>query len=165
MFALVCFNLSIGNAPTMHLLSREMRNIENYNNIFDSKNAFALSKYRDKDYKIDLLVDKKLFYSSLYALFEQKLAVLRNYFLENLTLRRICKSISLVEASVLFVSKIDNSLRLCVNYRNFNAITLKNRHSLSFIKKTLDCLIDVVYFTKLNLKNIYYRIRICQSNK
>jgi hypothetical protein len=66
---------------------------------------------------------------------------------------------------MLFMLKSNKSLRLCVNYRNLNAITIKNRYFLSFIKKTLNYLISVAYFTKLNLKNTYYRIRIHQDNK
>ena len=47
-----------------------------------------------KNYKIDLFFKKKLSYSLLYSLFEQKLIILHNYFLKNLTLDKICKSIS-----------------------------------------------------------------------
>jgi len=61
---------------------------------------------------------------------------------------------------MLFILKSDNNLRLCVDYRSFNVITIKNKFFLSLIKKTLNRLIDVVYFTKLDLKNAYYRIRI-----
>ncbi len=34
--------------------------------------------------------------------------------------------------------KKNNELRLCVNYRDLNAITIKNRHSLSLIIETLN---------------------------
>jgi len=66
---------------------------------------------------------------------------------------------------MLFVSKNNKSLRLCVDYRDLNAITIKNRCSFSLIKKTLNRLVSVAYFTKLNLKNAYYRIRIRQNNE
>jgi len=80
--------------------------------------------------------------------------------LKNLTLNRIREFINLVNASMLFVLKNDNSLKLCVNYCDLNVIIIKNRCSLSLIKKTLNRLIGVVYFTKLDFKNAYYRIRI-----
>jgi len=73
-----------------------------------------------------------------------------------LTLNRINKFINLVNVSMLFILKSNNSLKLYVNYRNFNVIIIKNKYSLSLIKKTLNRLIDVVYFTKLNFKNAYY---------
>ena len=60
----------------------------------------------------------------------------------------------------MFVAKKDGSLRLCVDYRGLNVMTIKNRHFLSLIDETLDRLVGVRYFTKLDFKNAYYRIRI-----
>jgi len=164
-FALIYFDLKIDKKSQLRSVSREMRDIKNYKDVFNSKNAFTLLEHDNKNYDIDLLSRTKLSYESLYSLFEKKFNILQNYLLKNLTLSRIRESIFFVEASMLFVLKSDKSLRLCVDYRDLNAITLKNRHSLSLIKKTLNRLIDVAYFIKLNLKNAYYRIRIRQENK
>jgi len=137
-----------------------MRSIKNYNDVFDLKNAFILSNYKKKNHDIDLLLSKELFYELLYSFFKKELDILQEYLLKNLALDRIRKFISLVNALMLFVLKSDNSLRLCINYCNLNVIIIKNKYSLSLIKKTLNRLINVVYFTKLNLKNAYYWIRI-----
>jgi len=133
-----------------------MRSIKNYNDVFDLKNAFILSNYKKKNHDIDLLLSKELFYELLYSFFKKELDILQEYLLKNLALDRIRKFISLVNALMLFVLKSNNSLRLCVNYCNLNVIIIKNKCSLSLIKKTLNRLINVVYFTKLNLKNAYY---------
>ena len=61
---------------------------------------------------------------------------------------------------MLFVPKKDGGLRLCVNYRGLNAITIKNRHPLPLITETLDRLCGSKCFTKLDLKDAYHRIRI-----
>ena len=61
--------------------------------------------------------------------------------------------------------KKDEKLRLCVNYKNLNAIIIKNRHLLSFIIETLNYLCDVKRFIKLNLKNAYHRIRIKKNDE
>ena len=66
---------------------------------------------------------------------------------------------------IFFVLKKNENLRLCVNYKKFNAMTIKNRHSLSLIIETFNRLNDVKRFIKLNLKNVYHRIRIKQSDK
>ena len=55
---------------------------------------------------------------------------------------------------------MNNDLRLCVDYRELNKVIIKNRYSLSLISETLNRLNKVKRFTKLNLKNIYHRIRI-----
>ncbi|KAF2177007.1 hypothetical protein K469DRAFT_604984, partial [Zopfia rhizophila CBS 207.26] len=47
-----------------------------------------------------------------------------------------------------------------VNYRGLNKITKKNYFTLLLISKTLDCLADLIRFTKLYFKDIYYYIRI-----
>ncbi len=133
-----------------------MRHIKNYNNVFNLKNAFTLLNYKKENYNINLLLSKKSFYKLLYFFFKKKLNILQKYFLKNLTLSKICKSINLVNILILLILKNDSNLRLYVDYCNLNIIIIKNRYSLSLIKKTLNCLINVVYFTKLNLKNAYY---------
>ncbi len=133
-----------------------MRNIKNYNNVFNLKNAFTLLNYKKENYNINLLLSKKSFYKLLYLSFKKKLNILQKYFSKNFTLSKICNSINLVNILILLILKNNINLRLYVNYCNLNIITIKNRYSLSLIKKTLNCLINVVYFTKLNLKNPYY---------
>jgi len=160
-FTLICYNFNTNKKSQLRDVFREMRNIKNYNNVFDLKNAFTLFNYKKENYNIDLLLDKELFYELLYSLFEKELDILQKYLLKNLTLSRICKFINFVNASILFVSKSNSSLKLYINYCNFNIITIKHRYSLFLIEKTLNCLIDAIYFIKLDLKNAYYRIRIC----
>jgi len=140
---------------------KKMQNIKNYNNIFNSKNAFTFLNYKKKNYNINLLSNKKFFYKLLHFLLEKELNILQEYFLKNLILSRIYKSISLINILILFVSKNNNSLKLYIDYCNLNIIIIKNKYSLFLIEKTLNCLINTIYFTKLNFKNTYYRICIC----
>ena len=64
----------------------------------------------------------------------------------------------------LYLKKNDE-LCLCVNYKKLNAMIIKNRHLLFLIIKTLNRLYEVKIFTKLNLKNVYYKIRIKENDK
>ncbi len=73
--------------------------------------------------------------------------------------------VSLTEASVLFTSKKDSSLQLCVNYCKLNNITVKNHHLLLLINETLNWLSSAKIFIKLNLKDVYHCIHICVNNK
>ena len=59
---------------------------------------------------------------------------------------------------ILFIFKKNDELRLYINYKKLNTMIIKNRYSLFLIIKTLNRLCDVKIFTKLNLKNIYYKI-------
>ena len=56
-------------------------------------------------------------------------------------------------------------MRLCVDYRELNKVTIKNRYSLPLINETLNRLNKVKRFTKLNLKDAYYRIRIRKGDE
>ncbi len=71
-------------------------------------------------------------------------------------LDKIYKFINLVNILILFVLKSNNCLRLYTDYCNLNIIIIKNKYSLFLIEKTLDCLVNIIYFTKLDLKTIYY---------
>ena len=72
---------------------------------------------------------------------------------------------NLTKTFVLFVKKTDDSLRLCVNYRDFNKIIIKNKYLLLLLFKTLDYFAYKKHFTKINIRNVYYRIRIRKNNK
>ena len=65
----------------------------------------------------------------------------------------------------MFVPKKDRGLRLYVDYRRLNKVTIKNRTPLPLISKTLDRLRRSKSFTKLDLKDTYYRLRIREGDK
>jgi hypothetical protein len=61
--------------------------------------------------------------------------ILREYINENLKKEYIRFLISLTRYPVLFVPKLNGKLRMCINYRQFNTIIIKNRYTLSLIYK------------------------------
>ena len=61
--------------------------------------------------------------------------------------------------------KKNNELRLYVDYRDLNAIIIKNRHFFPLIFETLNRLCESKIFIKLNFKNAYYRLRIKIDNE
>ena len=100
----------------------------------------------------------------MYNIFQKKLKILQKYINNNFARNRIRHSIINIETLILFVFKNNKKFRLCINYKNFNIITIKNKNF--FInKKTLNRLMNVKYFTKLNFKNVYYRIKIKKNHK
>ena len=54
-------------------------------------------------------------------------------------------------APVLFVKKKDGTLRLCIDYRGLNNVTIKNKYPLPHIDKLFDQLQGAVVFLKLDL--------------
>jgi hypothetical protein len=84
---------------------------------------------------------------------------------KNLEREYIQYSISPAGAPILFILKKDGNFRLYVNYRGLNKIIIKNRHSLPLIEKTLNRFSGAAVYTKLDLKETYYRIRIKKENE
>jgi hypothetical protein len=60
----------------------------------------------------------------------------------------------------LFVKKKDQSLRLCVDYRPLNAVTVKNKYPLPRINILFDQLAGAKVFSKVNLCLSYHQIKI-----
>jgi len=53
---------------------------------------------------------------------------------------------------------------MCVDYQALNKITVKNRYPRPHIDDLLDQLKNVVYFTKLDLRNGYHQIRVAEQD-
>jgi hypothetical protein len=66
--------------------------------------------------------------------------------------------------SALFVKKKDESLRLCIDYRPLNAVTIKNKYPLSRIDVLFDQLVGAKVFSKIDLRSDYHQIKIRASD-
>jgi hypothetical protein len=64
----------------------------------------------------------------------------------------------------LFVKKKDEALRLCVEYRPLNAVTIKNKYPLPRIDILFDQLEGAQVFSKIDLHSGYHQIKICAED-
>jgi hypothetical protein len=101
----------------------------------------------------------------IYKLSENELKILKNYLNKNLEKKYIQRSINLAGAPILFVSKKNGGFRLCVDYRDLNKITIKNRYPLSLMGEILNRFNGATVYTKFDFKNIYYKIRIRKGDE
>ena len=60
----------------------------------------------------------------------------------------------------MFVKKKDKSLRMCVDYRPLNVVTIKNKYPLSRIDILFDQLAKAKVFSKIDLRSGYHQIKI-----
>jgi len=61
--------------------------------------------------------------------------------------------------------KVDSIIRLYVNYRRLNKITIKNQYLLPLVSELFNRFSYAKIFIKLDLRNIYYRIYIKKGDK
>jgi hypothetical protein len=73
-------------------------------------------------------------------------------------------SISPWGCSALFVEKKDKELRLCVDYRPLNVVTIKNKYPLPRIDIMFDQLVGAQVFSKIDLRSGYHQIKICAED-
>ena len=98
----------------------------------------ALHQHQPWDHVIPIEKGKSPPFRPIYQLSEKELKVLKEYIDENLKKGFIRPLKSLVGSLVLFVLKKDGSLRLCVDYRVLNNITIKDRYALPLINELHD---------------------------
>lgn len=133
--------------------------------VFSKKKADALPSHRPYDHTIPLVPGETPPFGPIYSLSEVELKALSDYLDENLDKGFIRPSSSPAGAPILFVKKKDGSLRLCVDYRALNKITVKNRYPLPLISELLDRLRAAKYFTKIDLRGAYNLVRIAEGEE
>ena len=101
----------------------------------------------------------------LYNMSREELLVLRKTLTDLLRKGWIRPSSSAAAAPVLFAKKPNGGLRLCVDYRGLNAITVPDRYPLPLFKETLRQLPKARWFTKLDVKSAFHRIRIREGDE
>lgn len=108
--------------------------LKNYIDVFNESEIKELSSHRNfLNHFVDFLLRKNSFFESIYNLFENELTVLKAYIDKNLVNKFIVRFKFSADTSILSIKKSDEKLRLCVNYRDFNVISIKNKYFISLI--------------------------------
>ncbi len=90
---------------------------------------------------------------------------MKAYIKYNLASGFIRSSKSLAGALILFDKKPDGSLRLCMDYRDLNNLTIKNQYPQLLVGELLDRLSRAQRFTQLDLTNAYHQMSIKKGDE
>ena len=67
-------------------------------------------------------------------------------------------------APILFVNKKDKTLRLCIDYRQLNKVTIKNRYPLWRIDDLFDQMKGARVYSNIDLHTGYHQLRVRETN-
>jgi hypothetical protein len=119
---------------------------------------------RDIEFAIELQPGTAPISKRPYRMPPAELAELKKQLQELLDKGFIHPSTSPWGCPALFVKKKDESLRLCVDYRPLNAVTIKNKYPLPRIDVLFDQLVGAKVFSKIDLRSGYHQIKIRVSD-
>jgi hypothetical protein len=143
----------------------QVLNLEDIPVAYEFPNAFpedlpGMALDQDVEFIIELQPSTTPISKQPYKMSPKKLAELKVQLKELFDKGYIHPSSSPWGCSALFVKKKDQSLRLCVDYRPLNAITIKNKYPLPRIDILFDQLTGVRVFSNVDLRSGYHQIKI-----
>src|ERR1051325_6823798 len=115
---------------------------------------------REVEFSIDLIPGTSLVSMAPYRMSASELSELKKQLEGLLEKKFIRPSVSLWGALVLLVKKKEGTMRLCVDYRQLNKVTIKNRYPLPRIDDLMDQLVGACVFIKIDLRSRYHQIRV-----
>jgi len=134
--------------------------------IMGKEAADVLPEHCSYDHTIDLRAGESAPWGPIYPLSEHELETLREWLKEMLRTGKIQRSTSSAGSPILFVPKPNGrGLRLCVDYRGINRITIPNRYPLPQMQELQDRIQGAQWFTKMDLKNGFHLIRIKEEDE
>ena len=120
---------------------------------------------REVDHQIDLVPVTKPPARAPYRMSQPELAELRKLLKELLDAGLLQPAKSPYGAPVLFQNKQDGSLRMCVNYRALNKVTLRKNYPIPLVADCFDPLSKARVFIKLDLRSGYWQVRIAEGDE
>jgi hypothetical protein len=115
---------------------------------------------REIEFSIDLLPGSGPISKAPYRMASAELKELKEQLQELLDKGFIRPSVSPWGVPVLFVKKKDGSMRLCIDYKEINRVTVQNKYPLPRIDELFDQLQGAQIFSKIDLRSGYHQLKI-----
>ena len=151
--------------PNQVLVNKVPQYYKQYWNLFLSSTTEKLGPRRTFDHAIDLKPGAEPPWGPIYPMLAYQLDTLDKYLKEMLKQDKITHSQSPAGAPILFVPKPDGKLRLCVDHRNLNQLTILNKYPQPLMGEQKDQVAGATISTKLDLKDRYHLLRIWEGKE
>ena len=125
-----------------------------------SEELLGLPPHREIEFAIDIVPGATLASITPYRMAPMEVKELKLQLQELLEKGFIRPSVSPWGTPMLFVKKKDGTLRLCIDYRQLNKLTVKNKYPLPRIDDLFDQLKGASIFSKTDLRSGYHQLRI-----
>ena len=112
-----------------------------------------------------MVEDKQPPFGPIYSLSQKELEVLQEYLEKMILQGKLQPSKSPAGSPILFVSKPNGELRLCMDYRGLNDVTIKNWYPLPLMNELRDRVAGAKIITKLDLRDGYYLIHLKKGDE
>ncbi|KAJ9542547.1 hypothetical protein OSB04_029053 [Centaurea solstitialis] len=124
----------------------------------------SLPSDREIEFRMDLVPGATPIAKAPYRLAPSELKEMLAQLQELLDKGFIRPSTSPWGAPVLFVKKKDGTMRMCIDYRELNKVTVKNKYPLPRIDDLFDQLQGAKYFSKIDLRSGYHQLKVREED-
>nr|GEX45654.1 putative reverse transcriptase domain-containing protein [Tanacetum cinerariifolium] len=148
---------SDGPSLETHLVVRD------FSNVF-SEELSGIPHKREVKFGIELVLGTQPISKALYRMAPVELKELKEQLQGLLDLGFIRPSVSPWGAPILFVKKKDGSMRLCIDYRELNRVTIRHRYPLPRIDDLFDQLQGEKFFSKIDWRSRYHQLQVKEQD-
>ncbi|KAI0519572.1 hypothetical protein KFK09_007023 [Dendrobium nobile] len=149
-------NLEVGSVS-------EISVVQEFADVFPEE-LVGLPLDRDVEFSIDIFLGTAPISKAPYRMAPKELSELKVQLQELVDRGFVRPSVSPWGAPVLFVKKKDGTLRMCIDYRDLNKVTIKNKYPLPRIDDLFDQLSGSSVFSKIDLRSGYYQVKVKEAD-
>nr|KYP41892.1 Transposon Ty3-G Gag-Pol polyprotein [Cajanus cajan] len=157
-----CLLLAAMSVETERVLA-DIDVVREYAEVFPDE-VPGLPPVREMEFSIDLVPGAGPVSVAPYRMAPAELVELKGQLEDLLEKQLVQPSVSRWGAPVLLVKKKDGGSRMCVDYRQLNKLTIKNKYPLPRIDDLMDQLRGASVFSKINLRSGYHQIRVKEGD-
>ncbi len=141
------------------------KELHKYLDKWDPKKTNFLSLYKPSDHRIDLIKDAKSPARKIYNFSKNQAAVIKEY-IDKMTVKGFIRlNNSHYTVPILVMKKLKKGLKVYIDYRVLNTLTIKNRNVFPLIREILSRLYKIKYYSKFDVIAVFNEIRIKKKNK